>query len=444
MSSDRELERLLGEVRQRLPEPDAAASRRARAGALAAFGQRPRRRAKTALLVGVALVAAVALGSVLGASVAPSGTAASGPVRLGFVPEPGWNALQAAAPSTAGQPLVAMAANVSFAPEDAVLGLAEPSTVPYATLNTLPPNGVVIVVSLISSEPPPNRLPLDLAHSQLRIADAVPYIELGVNVRPERPLGQYQIGASGDGWSVDAHVYFGTPSPSAALLAEAQRQLDALVVREARVGIKRPAARLAQIPNLQQPASPVRPAVTKTIDRTFACTPSFGQLKVVVSPHGTPELIGSRFLSSGYARATRGSDTDPAGDLAVIAKPGLRNGGTQFPGAAYVNRLRCAASRVKVPLGHAGLPGPPAAYRSDAVCKARAKVLVRIRAEVDGASSWRRLGGEVGRSYTGVRGRVVSGELAVRDQQTGKPLAYATLGPSGATRHWSAVYPRCS
>jgi hypothetical protein len=442
VSSDRELERLLGEVGQRLPEPDAGASRRARAGALAAFGRRPRRRERTALLVVVALVAAVALGSVLGASVAPSGTASSGPMRLGFVPEPGWNALQAAAPSIAGQPLVAMAANVSFAPEDAVLGLAEPSTVPYTTLNTLPPNGVVIVVSFLASVPPPKKLPLDLAQSQLRIADAAPYIDLGVNVRPDRPLGQFQLNASGHGWSVDAHLYFGTPSPSSALLADAQRQLDRLVVREARVGsavAKRPTNRATL-----QPAGPARVVgPLKVIDRTFACTPAFGSLKVVVSPHGTQEVIGSQFISSGYARVTRGSDTDPSADLVVVANPGQRNGGVDFPGAVYAHGLRCTASRAKVPLGRAGLPGPALAVRSDTVCKVRRKVLVRVRAEVDGASSWRRLGGSVGRSYVGVRGRVVKAELAVRDQQTSKPLGYVTLGPAGGTRHWSAAYPRC-
>jgi hypothetical protein len=440
VSSDRELERLLGEVGQRLPEPDAAASQRARAGALAAFARKPRRRMRTAMLVGVALVAAVALGSVLGASVAPSSTAASGPMRLGFVPEPGWNALQAAAPSIAGQPLIAMAANVSFAQDDAVRGLAEPSTVPYATLNTLPSNGVVIVVSLISSEPPPKTFPLDLAQSQLRVADAAPYIELGVNVRPARPLGQYQLNASGNGWSVDAHLYFGTPSPSAALLAEAQRQLDGLVVREARVG-----SAVAAHPTNRatlKPAAPARVFAPKVIDRTFACTPAYGQLKVVASPHGTQEVLGSQFVSSGYARVTRGSDTDPSGDLVVVALPGQRNGGVEFPGAVYANRLRCTASRAKVPLGHAGIPGPALAVRSDTVCTVRRKVLVRVRAEVEGASSWRRLGGEVGRSYVGVRGQVVRAEVVVRDLRT--QLGYATLGPSGKTRHWSAAYPRCS
>lgn len=232
MSPDPELERLLRRGREALPEPDGAATLAARSRALRAAGGPNRRRARRAALLVTALVVAVAVGVGLGALIAPSGTAAERATAVGFVPEPGWFALHAASPSAGSRNAVAMAANVPFAAEDVVDGLAEQSALPYATLRALPPHGAVIVASFvpatrrawISARYQPRRLPL-------RFADAAPFIAWGTQVRPGQPLGQFQLSALVSGQQVDLHVYFGTPDPSRALRDAVQRQLDRLVVR---------------------------------------------------------------------------------------------------------------------------------------------------------------------------------------------------------------------
>jgi len=434
VSSDPELERLLRDVRETLPGPTPEASRRARRAALAAIRPR-RRRMKAAVLIAVALVVAVGAGSVLGALLAPRGSAAEGPMEFGFVPAPGWYALQAAPPATPGLSLVAMAANVPFSPDDSVKGLAEPSALPYSTLRTLPADGIVMVATLTALDLQTSGLAKYLSHFPLRVEDASPYVDFGVEVRPEKPLGQYQLRAAHHGWNVDVTVYFGTSAPSSTLRAQAQRQLDGVVVPEA------PDTASARV--TPKRATAAEASALAVVDRTFVCTVSYGEFTVVVSPRSTSEVKGVRTTSSGHARVTWGSDAYPLGDLVVVARPGLRNYITRFPGAVYASVRRCAASRTSVPLTHAGLPGPASVVRSDSECRAGGKVLVRVRAVLESPAPWRRLTGPVGSAYNGVKGHVVEAQLAVRDARTGKPLAFATLDRSEATRHWSAPWPRC-
>ena len=127
-----------------------------------------------------------------------------------------------------------MAASVPFAEDDVVNGLAEPSSLPYSTLLTLPPRGHRLVATFIAVDTqfpgstlyPGRALPL-------RIGEATPYIENGTQIRPDQPLGQYQLRAAVSGWNVEVNAYFGTPRPSARLLDAAQRQLDELLTRPA-------------------------------------------------------------------------------------------------------------------------------------------------------------------------------------------------------------------
>jgi hypothetical protein len=145
MSSEDDLDRILRDGWRRLPEPDVEATRRARERVLGVAPRRRRRRARIAALVGTALVVALGAGISIGSLITADVTASEGSVRLGFVPEPGWVALQAATRSPADRPAVAMAANVPFAADDVVNGLPDPSSLPYSTLLTLPPRGIVIV-----------------------------------------------------------------------------------------------------------------------------------------------------------------------------------------------------------------------------------------------------------------------------------------------------------
>ena len=64
----------------------------------------------------------------------------------------------------------------------------------------------------------------------LSLREAVPYIRYGGEVRPKRPLGQYELRAMVEGYEVEIQAYFGTREPSSAVLADAQGQLDRLVV----------------------------------------------------------------------------------------------------------------------------------------------------------------------------------------------------------------------
>jgi hypothetical protein len=220
MSSD--FDRLLRDARRALPVPDDLATRRARDRALAAVRRRRLRRPAAAILA----AALVALGVGIGALLTPSGSAAPAPTGLGFLPARGWSVLQNGGDGTPVRPAVAIAANVELSPDD------DPDGLPLSTLEKLPADGVVIVVSFITRGDqkyydrlfPSRKLPL-------RAGEATRGIEYGADVRPGRPLGQYQLRAGVNRHNVDVNIYFGTDPPTPALRAAAQRQLDRMVIR---------------------------------------------------------------------------------------------------------------------------------------------------------------------------------------------------------------------
>ena len=216
MSPD--LERRLREAGEALAGPDAPATTRAR-------GPRsPLRRRASILAPGASwrsadALSAVAIGVAIGSfAFAGSGTAGE-PRGLGFLPADGWTVLQSGTPATPDRPGIALAANVPLHPQDTVDGF------PYSTLRGLPPHGAVLVASFMRIDGPQ-----DSAHLPLSLRDATPYIRYGGEVRPRRPLGQYELRAFVEGFAVEVQAYFGTREPSDALLAETQRQLDRLVV----------------------------------------------------------------------------------------------------------------------------------------------------------------------------------------------------------------------
>jgi hypothetical protein len=221
-----ELERILREGRQALGEPDAESTRRAREAALGAALRRRLLPPRRSFTLAFALIAAVALGIGLGAWATPSGTAAQEPAGIGFLPADGWFVVQNAMKATEERPAHAIASNVALGPGDGG------SIVPYATLRTLPADGIVLVANFVvgagtyywyGNEPQTRSLPL-------RVTDATRGGDLGRLIRPKRPLGQYTLRARVKDHFVDLHIYFGTRSPSRALLAEAQTQLDRLIV----------------------------------------------------------------------------------------------------------------------------------------------------------------------------------------------------------------------
>ena len=378
--------------------------------------------------VAVALLIGSGFGFALGTSSTSSGSAASSPVGLGFLPERGWDVLQSGNAATPERPAVSIAANVPLHPDD------DAESLPYATLLRLPRTGVVIVASFTTRGDewqdrffPAQRLPF-------RLRDAAP---TGVQVRPERPLGQYQLPAGVSGHNVDVNVYFGTPRPAPALIMAAQRQLDRLVVRPVRA-----------VDRVEERALPMRraavlererQAASRIVDRTFRCTPAllYGrvrQLDVTAKPRGSLGSGGrSDDVSPGYISVGSGAAAQVFDDL-VWARSRLeeRAAGSPFPPGAYADVRRCRAARVVVPLSAKGLPGPPVRFDQDADCEVRGRVLVRLRAVLAAPTPWRR----ANPPYFGARRNVVEAKIAIRSERTRRTIALLALDPGGQTRLW--------
>lgn len=413
-----ELERLLREAGGALPEPAATATERARALALAAVrGKKPFRRGMTAAL-GAALLVAMGLGVGVGALIAPSGTAASGPRGVGFLPEQGWSVLQNGGDGTPSRPAGAIAANVPLHAAD------DPDGLPYATLQALPPRGIVIVAGFVERGEPRADARFPKRALPLRVGDAAPFIEWGVQVRPGRPLGQYQLLAGVNGYNVDVNLYFGTQRPSPALLRAAQRQLDRLVVRRP---IEEPALLVRTTPT-EAGAAPGR-----IVDRTLLCA--------------TVSVFGDRFAVVG-ANSTKRTSTVTYPALASVASgaagaseslAGLEVGAAsgRTTGNVYLNRKRCRNVSRSAHLSARGLPGPPVEFDQSFRCKAGTRVLIRMRAALDRPARWR-VGGEAGELLI-ASGNVSSAAVSVRTE-AGKPLAFVMI-QAGKLKVYSA--PGC-
>lgn len=445
MSSD--LERVLREAREALPAPGDDATQRARGRAVVA-ARRRRARARVLVLVGAMLVAAVALGVTAGSLNAPTGTAAREPAVIGFVPEQGWFALQSPPPAVQGQQTAAVAANLPFAAEDVVHGLVEPSGLPYETLLTLPPRGIVLVATM-TPETTPHLAPIPTnpiypdVDLPLRLRDGVPWVQWGAQVRPDQPLAQYQLRASILDYNVDVFVYFGTSRPSKRQLDEAQRQLDGLVVRSQQSTSA--TARAGVVDNI---------AALAVIDKTYVCNASIlggiYELKNrahagVRSGSGWSKLAYAGASSGGWAGPVTGLPNAPSNTLAWItagapsASTTVGGDGEVFPvlggGTIGVNSSMCRPSRAKVALSPSGLRGRTVTATVSAVeCASPRRLLVRLRASVEGSSTLR----ERARIFLATNAPAREAKLAVRTLG-GKLLAYADVSESGKARQFTAT-----
>jgi hypothetical protein len=406
-----------------LPGPDLADVRRRAGGRSPAPRRWQTHHVRWAVAVAVALLAGSGLGFALGSSSTLAGTAAAGPIELGFVPARGWNVLQAASKATRGRPArQAIAANVPLRPEDDADGI------PYATLLGLPSNGVVVVANFTSGTSSRAKLPL-------RLRDARPYGD--AQLRPTNPLGQYRLSAQVSGYGVDVDVYFGTRRPAPAVITAAQRQLDRLVVQS--VGASNPVA---------ERALPMRPAgasgsgvtgqaASRIVDRTFRCTPfALGDglrgLEVVARPLGSKEFQNPN-SSPGFLGVSSGgfSATSDLVSVRAAAWQRFRNR-PRTPEGVFVHAGRCTEARVSVRLSPAGLAGPPVQWSEDRECPLRGRVLVRMRAVLRSPAAWQR----IDRTYVGARQEVVEAAVAVKSERTRKAVGFSELGPGGKTRLW--------
>ncbi len=445
MSSENDLERLLGDARGTLPGPEEESTERARSAALATARRGRPRRARVAALLSASLVLAAVIAVGIGSVGAPTVTASRGPIGLGFLPESGWYAFQTGGENGEIYQTVAVASNVPLDREDQVAGVADPSGLPYATLLKLPPRGIVIVASFTrpSAVPVSSRVTADL-ELPLGINDATP-IRYGTQLRPEEPLAQYEIRGQIRRHDVTVHIYFGTPRPSLSLLAEAGRQLAGVVVR-------RTSSTSSTAP--RKPAARTVPSAPGVVDRTVTCVPALvgGVRQVDTLARGgsgrrgsswnSPALAAVRTTITGAA-ATAVDDNlvwvvagTPSAEATVVSTlPGFT-----FPmrswGTVAVSRTHCRTSPKRIPFSRKGLGGGavgPFEDRWD--CQPGRRVVVRVRAVVAAKSPLTTY-----RGFLRTTVPVKSAKLVVATPG-GKTLSYAEVFESGKSRIF--VSPSC-
>jgi hypothetical protein len=394
--------------------------------------------------VGAALVAAVAVGVVIGASLAPSGSAASVPTGVGFLAEAGWTVHQSGSKATPERPTVAIAANAPVHPHDtASEGFAG---FPYSTLGTLPRRGVVIVASFTLREAEPQAdVAFPTRKLPLRLSDATPYYELAL--RPGRKLAQYRIRAGVNGHHVDIYVYFGTARPSPATIQAAERQLGRLIV----VGPGGSSRIDSQAqPRLPSASGAETAGLAKVIDRTVVCSTGVSAgIRVLevgartgVREAGNPShwlqpahawvynRKGVRYGVAGVA-APNASPGHTAPPWPTLPDPGIGHLRT----TTWLDAVRCKPTVARIPLSSSGLTGGPAdPFDDEFECAAPRRILVRARVVFRRSTSLR-LNGRFGFHTTGED--VVEGSLAVRTEG-GKPLAYADVVANGKARVFAA------
>jgi len=440
-----ELERLLRDARDSLPFPDDEATSSVRSRVLGPI--RPsRRQARGLVLVGAMLIAAVVFGITAGSLRAPAGTAAREPAVLGFVPQPGWFALQSPPPAVPGQQTVAVAANTPFSRDDTIHGLVEPSGLPYSTLLSLPPNGIVVVASMtpeagLHLTPTLANAMYPRAELPLQVRDGVSYLQWGAQVRPDQPLAQYQLRARIGRYDVDVVTYFGVSHPTEAQLDAAQQQLDGLVIRSA----NRP--QRASVPTSSTTAAGA------VIDRTYTCSTTFlGGLRELKNRAHAGIRGGSGWLklpyavagSGGWAAPVTGLPSAPGYSLAWITAgvpsedTTVGGNGEVFQvlggGTIGVNKSVCSPSRATVALTSTGLRGGTVSPDWLAIdCPAPKRVLLRIRASVQGADALR----DRARIFVATNAPASQAKMAVQTP-AGKLLSYAHVEQSGKTRLFTA------
>ncbi len=137
-----------------------------------------------------------------------------------FAQTSGWNVTDSGQVSS-GDAAVAWASNVPFDPSD--LGPRSPA-IPPSTIAGLPPDGVVLVAETTPWSYDPTAGPWPFGSlDRLSLQDAVVR-----GPQAEEPQGNYSVYVI-EGY-VNIRAYFGSPSPSPQVVAEAQSELDTLQV----------------------------------------------------------------------------------------------------------------------------------------------------------------------------------------------------------------------
>lgn len=178
---------------------------------------------------------------------------------------------------------------------------------------------------------------------------------------------------------------------------------------------------------------------SRVVDRTFSCATRDGDLDLTVYPHtvfpsttgGPDEFVAAHVLVSSGAY-TLDSDL-----VAVRARRYQWFSNRVQNAGVYANRLRCNATRARVPLSRKGLAGPPLQWYKQISCTIGGRVLVHVRATLAGPADWERSG-----AFEGAERPVTEARVAVRDASTRKPIAYMELTGGKTTKIWYSA--RCT
>jgi hypothetical protein len=174
---------------------------------------------------------------------------------------------------------------------------------------------------------------------------------------------------------------------------------------------------------------------TTVLDKTLICTTQYGDVDVMASPKGEQAFATAQMVSSGFLGVGSGEVNQLTGLVVVRARAEKSTiASAHGPQGVYGRAGKCFLSRKTVPLGATGLPGPPVQWGNSYGCTVRGRVIVRVRAVLASKASWRR----TDTAYFGAKANVVSAELAVRSERTGKPFGFGTLSSTGKTKLWTA------
>jgi hypothetical protein len=384
------------------------------------------------LLVAIlALLVGSGLGVGAASWVTPSGSAAGNRIGLGFLPASGWTVLQSGSDATSARPAYAIAANVPLRAGDVPYS----SGLPYATLLELPRQGIVVVATFTLPRHESWIRQLPARTLPLRMRDATPYIEFGAEIRPERPLGEYQLRANVNGRDVDLVFFFGRPEPSRAQIAAAQRQLDRLVVQPTRAA---PSVEQRAFPFQRAPSSAVVASASRVFDRTLACTPGAAHGARLIRLNATTGFReGARFKWDGQVVVATEGDFRPRSKNYRPTMVAMTAGFPPPPplevnGIGYSSKL-CRVTRAPVRFTTSGLSGGAASqFGDDFTCVVPETVLIRFR------GVFRAPVPVTGRDrFITAYGRLDKGQVAVRTP-AGKRLAYGEVLDSGKARLFTA------
>ena len=406
------------------PEPQKRTTRVPRS-----FGPR-----RSATVAAIALLVGSGLGFGAASRLTPSGHAAGTGLGMGFVPDSGWTVLQSGAEAVPQRPAFAIAANVPLHPDDDARGIEDSSGLPYATLLGLPPRGIVIVATFsVPPDLPWRGNPFSKRTLPLRLRDATQFTENATQLRPDRPLGEYQLRARLSGRDVDLHFYFGREEPTTAMIVAAQRQLDRLVVQPTRTTTRVEQRALPLQPS-ESPA-PV-PAAANIVDRTLVCTTGIeGGARNVLPSAKTGYRKGQRFQWLGAVSVATPGNPLPSHPDHLRTLVGLTAGwpppaALKSGGVGYDAQL-CKPARASVALSPRGLAGGAAGVFGDTMlCLTPKTVLIRLRVAFHAPAALRL---DSKRRWTSATARIDRGQFAVRTT-TGRPLVYAEVLDTGQAR----------